>query len=445
MEIDIEKLAEQNPWWKEKEAIERDYDIEKWSARRYKWVPRFIDEIGLEPFALHILLGPRQTGKTTAVKLLIRKLLKENDARGVFYFNCEELGSFEELIEVIGAYLYYRESCGLTKSLIILDEVTSPKEWYRGIKSLIDKGRLKNDVVLLTGSSSIAVKREVELFPGRRGKGRDFVLLPLSFRGFLGVVNPKLCEKIKPISTIGELEKKTAAAMPYLGELNKELSKFMKYGGFPLSVEAVGGDNEEAKRTCLSWIKTAVLKAERSDLIARQVLSAMIEKMPSPMSWEGVSKEIEIKSPKTVAAYADLLKSMFSLIVLYNVDVSGKRIRFGKNKKVHIADPLLLEVFEGWCLTSAKNRENLLAETLVVSHLSRMFPERIFFWKNGFEIDAVVLDKGSLLGFEVKWSENPEAKRSLPQLKSFVLITKRDFSPKPLAVPLAVFLSLLDA
>jgi predicted AAA+ superfamily ATPase len=197
-----------------------------------------------------------------------------------------------------------------------------------------------------------------------------------------------------------------------------------------------------------------VLKAERSDLIARQVLSAFVSKMPSAVSWEGVSKEIEVKSPKTVAAYADLLKNIFALIVLYNVDVSGKRIKFGKNKKVHAADPLLLEVFEDWCLSNVKNKEAVLAESVAAAHLSRLCPENAFFWRNGSEVDIVVAEKKALHGFEVKWSDNrklealeAEAKaavKPLPQLKSFTLLSKRGFRVKPLVVPLAVFLSLLD-
>ena len=71
-----------------------------------------------------------------------------------------------------------------------------PKEWYRAVKFLIDGGKLRNAVLIVTGSSSMAVKREVELFPGRRGRGRDFVAYPLSFRGFLKVVEPQLVQKI---------------------------------------------------------------------------------------------------------------------------------------------------------------------------------------------------------------------------------------------------------
>ncbi|MBI5036533.1 ATP-binding protein [Candidatus Micrarchaeota archaeon] len=444
--MDFEKLAEQNPWWKDKAAVEKDYDVEKWRAKRFKWTPKFIGKLPLDSFSLHVLVGPRQTGKTTAVKLLVRKLLKENDARSVFYLDCEPLAGFEELMEAMEAYMHYRENCGIKKSFILLDEVSAPKEWFRGVKALIDRGKLKNDVLLLTGSSSMAVKRQVELFPGRRGNGKDVLLLPLSFREFLKVVNPKLHDKIQPTKSLDELEQKATTALPYISELNKELSRYMKYGGFPLSVEALDGNNEEAKRACLSWVKTAVLKAERSDVIARQIVGAFVEKMPSAISWEGVSKELEIKSPKTVSAYTDLLKSLYAIMISYNVDVNDKNVLFGKNKKIHLADPLLLEVFENWSLRKAKNRESVIAESLAATHLSRLFPEKVFFWKNGFEVDAVVMEKNSLYGFEVKWTEKPAGQvKSLPQFKKTFLLNKKGFTPgKNPVMPLAVFLSMLE-
>jgi len=440
--MEFDKLVEQNLWWKDKDLIEKDYDIERWKEKKYSWIPEIVNEIDLKPFALHIILGPRQSGKTTASKLFIRELLKKIEPRSIFYFNCDEIADYKELLDVIETYLTFKIDNHIESSIIFLDEITSPKEWYRTIKSLIDKGKLKEDIVILTGSSSIAIKHEVELFPGRRGNGKDFVLFQLSFREFLKVINPVLYNKIEPIENIDDIEEKASKAMPYIEELNQEMKKYFNYGGFPLGIEAISKSKNEAKAAYLSWIKTSILKAGRNDTIARQILKALLEKMPSAISWESVSKEIEIKSPKTVAAYVDLFKSMFALIVLYSIDISKKKIKFGKNKKIHVLDPLLLEILEDWCMISIKNKESILAESVFAIHLSRLFPERIFFWKNKFEIDAIALIKNKVYGFEVKWSEKPEAKK-LPQLKKFTLITKKDFSKNPLTIPLSVFLSVL--
>ncbi len=440
--MDIRELLEQNPWWKDKNAIAQDYSIQGWQGRKYHWRPRLLDEISLSPFALHILSGPRQSGKTTALKLLVQELLESREPKSVFFFNCENIADYRELGDILRLYLDFKDSNGIRQAVMILDEITSPREWYRAVKSLIDLGRLREDVVI-TGSSSIEVKGEAELFPGRRGHGKDLVLRPLSFREFVGVTDAALLEKIAPARSMGALAKAVPNALLFERELGKHLEAYMAHGGFPLSIADLPAGREDAKRAYLSWIKNAVLKAERSDVVARQVMKAVIETQQSAVSWEGISKKMDIKSPKTVAAYLDLLRSIFAVTILYNLDISGKSIRFGKNKKVHLRDPLLMDIFEEWCLVRAQDRQSALAESILVEHLVRLFPEKVFFWKDGYEVDAVVLDGGRLLGFEMKWSERAEAKAP-KQLSSFIIVTKKEYAQRPLKVPLCVFLGLLD-
>ncbi|MDI6721318.1 MAG: AAA family ATPase, partial [Candidatus Aenigmarchaeota archaeon] len=197
--MEITELFGQNPWWKDKSLIDKDYDIVKWKEKKYRWVPGIIEKISLKPFALHIITGPRQSGKTTTIKLLIKKLLDKEEPKSIFYFNCENLADYRELTEVLESYIEFKAANSIEASFIFLDEITLPKEWYRSIKYLIDKGKFTRDAVIITGSSSLSVKREVELFPGRRGKGEDFILYPLSFRGFLNVVDPGLARKLQAL------------------------------------------------------------------------------------------------------------------------------------------------------------------------------------------------------------------------------------------------------
>ena len=441
--MNTEDLFDQNQWWKDKNLINQDYDITKWNENKYKWIPNIIKGIELKPFSFHIITGPRQAGKTTAIKLLIKELLNTLEPKSIFYFNCENVSDYKELTEILKMYIEFKEANKIKNSIILLDEITTPKEWYRAIKYLIDIGKFINDVLIITGSSTISVKRNVELFPGRRGHGKDLILYPLSFRGFLKIFAPEITDKIPTIESIEDIDKLVLNALMFKKELNEHLKKYMEYGGFPLSVINIDKNKEDAKRTYLNWIKNAILKAERSDIIAKEIASAIIETLQTDISWENTAKKIEIKSPKTVAAYVELFKSIFVANILYNIDPNNKKIRFGKNKKIHLRDSLLLEIFEDWCLTKSKNKESALAESLVVEHLIRKFPERIFFWKDKFEIDVILLEKSKIYGFEVKWSDKTETK-VLKQLKRYITITKTEYSKDPLKIPLAVFLSLFD-
>ena len=455
--ISYEILAFQNPWWKGKENLKKDEDYLRWGGKKHRWVPSLIDRIELKPYSLHFLFGPRQVGKTTSLKLLIKKLL-ESGAReeSIFYFRCDEVADFKELSEIITSYLDLRGRLGIESSYIFLDEITFPKEWYRSVKSSADAGRLKKDVVVLTGSTSLLVKREVETFPGRRGAGKDFTLLPLSFRDFIKVADKELHTKLPPpLETLAEseIERKTAACLPLLDELNTLFEKYMRCGGFPLCIESFlekGEVERAAHEAYLAWLKNDITKLGRSTDIARAVLKVLLTKMPSPVSWESIAKEIEIKSPKTASAYVHLLNSLFVTLTLYHIDPHKGSISFGKNKKIHFLDPSFFDLFSRWCLVEVRDVEPKIVEGTVASHLARFSLQRgelggnVFYWRDRGEID-IVIDSDGFKGFEVKWGERVEAKRLIMgKMKQLVFLSRDVFGEKPLVVPVGAFLACLD-
>lgn len=99
--MDIEILLKKNPWWKGPEEFKSDPDYQKWLEKKIKWIPKIVTELKLEPFALHFILGPRQVGKTTALKLLIKDLLTHLEPKAIFYFRCDELSDYKELAELL--------------------------------------------------------------------------------------------------------------------------------------------------------------------------------------------------------------------------------------------------------------------------------------------------------------------------------------------------------
>ena len=117
------------------------------------------------------------------------------------------MADYKELIEILNLYIEFKEDNSIKNSIILLDEITLPKEWFRAIKSLIDRGKFRNDVLIITGSASMLVKREIELFPGRRGKGRDFSIYPLSFRSFVKIIDSELINKIPIVNNLDEIDK----------------------------------------------------------------------------------------------------------------------------------------------------------------------------------------------------------------------------------------------
>ena len=439
-------MEEQNPWWKGKEYVKEDEDLEKWEKSRIKWIPSLKDKILLKPFSLYIIFGPRQVGKTTLLKLIIRDLLNNKvEPKSIFYFRCEKLSDFKELDEILKEYLEFRKSFGIKTSFIFLDEITYVNEWYRTIKWHLDMGNFKNDVVLLTGSLSMYVTGEIETFSGRRGYGKDLIMWPLIFRDFVKVVKPEISEKIPVLKSFSqnELENLFSRARPWINELNSIFLSYIKCGGFPLSMKDFLEKNkitEETKQAYLSWIKGDLAKLKRSETIAKRIIKAVIQKLPSPYSFHGLAKEFEIKSHRTVFEYVELFEKLYLCKVLYYLDLNKMEEIFYKERKIHLMDPFLYKLFSEWCLIK-EPEESFIVESTVASHLARKF--RVGYWKNGKEIDFILPERN--LGIEVKWQENPKFKTvKIGKMKRLIHLTKNKFEKEKFALPVSVFLTGLE-
>jgi|SRR3989338_742871 len=456
MEQDI--LLGKNPWWKGKEYFHDDEDYKKWKEKKIKWEPRLKDEIGLDAFALHFLFGPRQVGKTTTIKLIIEKLLKDEKIKPeqIFYFRCDELKDYKELHEVLEAYFSFREQLNIKNSYIFLDEITFADEWFRTIKAWIDEGKFKSDVVLISGSATLEIKKHREYFPGRRGKGRNYILYPLSFREFIKIMSEEIYAKLESISSLKEeeIKEKSAKLFAHLVELNKSFALYLKIGGFPLAINSYAenkGISLSVKETYTSWIKSDLAKIGRDTAIAREIIKSMINKIPSPMSWEGIAKETSIKSPKTINAYIHIFEEIFLLAISNYIDLNTLTAKFGKNKKIHLADPIFYELFEEWCLINIKDKENKKAENILAYHLLRfaketkLFDGEVFYWQNNSEIDVILRSKDKACGFEVKWANNVKpAHLMIGKMKDVYTLSKYTCNIKEKVIPLSILLALLD-
>ena len=371
---------------------------------------------------------------------MIKKLLEKEEKEKIFYFRCDKLADYKELDEVLKAYFEFRKEKNISSSFILLDEVTFPKEWFRTIKYYIDTGELKNDVLVLTGSLSMYLKKEVELFPGRRGFGKNIVMLPLSFREFIKVFSPELYEKIPKIEKIEKEEMfKKLLALPFFDEIERLFEKYLKIGGFPLAVKSER-ISEEVKDIYWSWLKSDLAKIERSEETFKRVAKAIVEKTPSAISLNSLAKEFEIATHKTVFEYLSIMENLFVVKIIYYLDLEKEIKSFKKNRKVCFVDPFFFYLFSDICLTKLPN-ESIIVENVVDSHLARRFD--VFYWKNGREIDIVVKEK-ELIGFEIKWGEKVEdySKIKIGKLKNVFCLTKDKLNKEKNLLPISLFLAM---
>jgi len=365
-----------NPWY----VNQKDIIIEKWENMKIRWIPEWLKDISLEPFSLNFIIGPRQVGKTTGIKLLINKLLENNNPWSIFYYDCSNLTNFEELRRVIDYYLKIKEKRNIKTSYIFLDEITHVNDWWRTIKLYIDIGKFKDDVITITGSSSIKLKGEVELFPGRRGNGKDIYVYPLSFREYLNIKGIKIDKYeniLEGMNNLSGLEPK----------IFKEFENYLETGGYPLSINGF----KDAGFQIISSIENEILRSGRNIELSKAIISTILSKAPSPLSFLSIGKEVGV-SYKTVEDYIEIFRNLF---ILDYALFKEKQIIWRKERKFFILDPYLAKSLSLW--TNTEYLDSLLYEWIVQSHLKRKFGE-VFYYRNSYEIDII----SSNLKIEIK-------------------------------------------
>ena len=353
-------LEEYNPWW----LHEEDPDIEEWSELEYRYVPSWIGELSLEPFSVNFLVGPRRVGKTLGVKLLIKQLLGENVSNPyrIFYYDCTMLNDQNDLSAVLQTYLKLRDAKGIRSSLIFLDEVTSVRNWWKGIIDLINRKKLKNDVVVVMGSVSVNLDRAVGNFAGRKGKGKVLEIMPLGFRDYYQLV--------------------TGVEDYFDGKGWDAFEMYLKTGGYAayLNRRIRKGDIVGALKADLRS-----LEREKDPETAREILGAIISKAPSPVSYTEIAEEAGINRD-TARTYVSVLSE---LRILLEIPFSerGDKILHKKNRKFAIRDPLMGRAFSEWA--RVKLEDSVLYEWIVQEHLYRKFRRVYYFRTKEYEIDAV--------------------------------------------------------
>ncbi|MCP4749610.1 MAG: ATP-binding protein [Proteobacteria bacterium] len=412
MDISIQLLQKQNPWWFREELILDDEKLKDLNLERFKYSPKILQQFPAHDDAVLTLRGPRQIGKSTTLKLLVQHLLLEMNIpkRNVFYFSLDRIEDFNQLYDLLDCYLKSIRPINSERLYVLLDEISFVREWQRGIKALAEEGMLKKVTLLLTGSNLIDIGKGAERLPGRRGKldKVDFEQLPLTFREFVELIEPKI-----------EVDDADGIAF----HQNLLLVRFREYlitGGFPLAINVFYSReiiSSYVYQLYLNWIEGDICRAGKSERNLYRIMSRILANQSTGVSWLRLSRESGIASHGTVQEYIELLEKMYVLNTIPFIDLSSKEPRYRKNKKVYMKDPLIFHCFSGRNSGIGDNyfseslqllndpiKESKLVESVVGEHLLRHY-SNCFYWQGKKEIDFVVLNAQKLEFFEVKYQE----------------------------------------
>lgn len=327
---------------------------------------------------IQVVTGPRQTGKTTAIKQAVR-------VAGLPV----RVASADEAAELGGDWVetQWRQARALTrgneKAVLVIDEIQKVSQWSEVVKRLWDEDSW-NDVpllVILSGSSSLLLGNGLtESLAGR------YELLRSTHWG---------------LSEMSE-------AFGY------SLEDYLEFGGYPGAAILKGDENRwrEYMRDSIieATISRDVLQMEdvRKPALMRALFELGAQYSAQELSYRKILGQLDDKgNTDTVKHYLDLLSGAGVMSGLQKFDDKPIRAK-ASSPRLMVHDPALMtSMWHGkGSLLSDSDLRGHLVETAVGSYLiarSATDGFDLFWWRNGdLEVDFVLKRAQEVTAIEVK-------------------------------------------
>jgi len=459
----LDRLTTANSWWVDRAAIEYDQHIRAWVEAPTRWTPRVVQELDLAAPAIYTLRGPRQVGKTTALKLMIRRSMQELPEEEVLYYSCDLDDDPDAIREVVQTAKRVRPPGKRWR--IFLDEVTSISGWERGVKWLWDNTEARNDTFVVTGSSAVDLASGADRLPGRRGRVRrpDRILLPLSFSDFArlhGLVPPVEVQAHQFLND--DIQGKLEQAQVQLPELQTLFERYLHCGGFPTAVveeHVTRHVSDQTLSTLWGLVENEVRRQRMDPVRAFRTIEHIVRALSGPTEWTALAETLDADR-RTAEDYTRLLALMFVVLVLHKVDPRRGGPQLRAQRKLYLVDPLFAYLPQRLRQSDATSDQSSLVENVVVLGLFRSeerplveefaLPQALFYWrsKSGGEVDALV-GTARHTPVEVKYRGNLDRRDIAALTRSFdrgVVVTRDTLDLKDRRfpqVPASLFLWIL--
>lgn len=351
----------------------------------------------LESNKIIVLLGARQTGKTTILKLITQKLSPHS--RQVF-IDLDLLSNRSIFVDDL-SFLRYLENNGYSKEdknlfYVFVDEFQNVYNSTLIFKSIYDN--FPNIKIIASGSSSLKMKQRIA--ESMVGRSLVFYLHPLDFEEFLS---------FQARDDLRQILKNRNLSQRYVEELNYYIEEFIVYGGYP---DIAKTRNVEEKKEYLESIFEFYLQKDIRDFANIrniQKFQAVLKYLSlingNLLRVNTIATELGIHQ-NTVEDYLAILEDTF-LIKRLPSYFQNKTNSLRKTKKIFFIDTgfrnYLIRSFTPLAL---RNDVGSLLETHVFAELyKRVGPrQEIFFYrtKQGAEIDFIKEGEERLILIEVK-------------------------------------------
>ena len=310
---------------------------------------------------------------------------------------------------------------------LIVDEVTYIRDWDMAVKYAADAGMLEKTALVVTGSDLSFIQDARMRFPGRRGRAAvsDFHLHPLTFREFVGLEGD--------VDELDGLGDGSAAMTDDLRErVYDAFGRYLIHGGYLTAINDLaehGAIRPSTFATYSDWIRGDVLKRGKQEAYLREVLTAIVNRYTSQVTWNGLAQDLSIDHPATVADYVELLERMDAVAVVPALKEDKLVAAPKKARKVMFRDPFILHAVRAWLnptpnpheaqvLTLLRDpvRSSQVVEACVTNHFRRFFPT--YYIKAQAEVDIAYVRNGRFWPVEIKWT-NQLRPKTLKQIARY--------------------------
>jgi predicted AAA+ superfamily ATPase len=320
-----------------------------------------------------LLMGARQTGKTTLLKNIV------NQRKNIFWLNADEP-------DVIA--LFEKSSSSRLKALFFGKEVVVIDEAQRipdiGLKLKLITDQLPEIQLLATGSSSFELANSVnEPLTGRKW---EYKLFPLSFSERVGYNG--------------------------LMEETRLLNHRLVFGSYPEVVMNPGKEKEILKQLSDSYLYKDILMWERIKKPEKllKLLQAIALQIGSEISYNNLASLLEMDN-QTVEKYIQLLEQTY---VIFRLPAFSRNHRkeLKRGRKIYFYDNGIRNaLIANFNLPELRPDIGPLWENYIISermkylHYNNIWANS-YFWRtlDQQEIDYVEEKDGVLYAYEIKWN-----------------------------------------
>ncbi|MDU7497363.1 ATP-binding protein [Sneathia sanguinegens] len=350
----------------------------------------YIDKI--KPFinkpVIKVITGMRRVGKSTFLKIISQKILKDIEESNKIYLNFETLELLKiktdiELVEYLNPLLKDKKD----KVYMFFDEIQLVKNWERVINALrVDE----NYDIYITGSNSSLMSSKISTLLS--GRYIQIEIQPFNFREFLKLYSDKNLvyeELFKKYINIGGIP-------------------FLKY--FDLDENSCAKYLQDLYNTVIVKDVIEYNKVRDVDMFNR-ILTYVFENIGQTFSSRSIQKFLKNEnrniSVDTILNYLEYAKSAYIIKKVPRYDVVGKKI-LSVDEKYFITDHGL-RYAKGF--SNEKNIERILENIVYIELLSRGYKVNIG-RVNDKEIDFIAVKGDKKEYYQVSYLLETEETRN---------------------------------